>query len=214
MTFAVVLAAGADPGRERLGPAFEAALVVVADGGLACARRYGLSVDAVVGDLDSASDEDVAWARAAGAEIVVHPRAKDETDLELALAFADAQVEVEKIIVFGVDGGRLDHEMGNWAVCCAPWRARVEVHAAGGIATILRSDRHSSVDLAGEPGQTVSLVARMGPANGVHATGVRWPLSDATLKADSSLGISNEFTESVARVSVGEGVLLVVRPVS
>ena len=212
MGIAVVLAAGVAPERERLASAFDAELVVAADGGLRAARQHDLRVDAVVGDLDSALDEDLAWARGAGATVVDYPSDKDATDLELAMAYADNAEGIDRILVFGVDGGRLDHEMGNWAVCCAPWRATVEVHAAGGIATILRSDRQRSMELRGEPGQTLSLIARMGAARGVEVTGVRWPLHNATLEAHSSLGISNEFVEPVARVSVGEGVLVVVQP--
>ena len=68
------------------------------------------------------------------------------------------------------------------------------------------------MEVHGEPGQTLSLIARLGAARGVDITGVRWPLHNATLEADSSLGISNEFVEPVARVSVGEGVLVVVQP--
>ncbi len=214
MSIAVVLAAGAAPDREQLAPVADASLVVAADGGLAIARRFELPIHAVVGDLDSASDEDVAWANEAGAEIMVHSTAKDATDLELAMAHADRSAGIEKIIVFGIGGGRLDHEMGNWAVCCASWRSTVEVHTAGGVATILRSDRNPSIELWGQPGQAVSLIARTGAATGVNASGVRWPLQDATLEPDSSLGISNEFTETEAHISVGGGVLIVVRPTS
>lgn len=212
MGIAVVLAAGEAPQPSRLGPAFESSLVVAADGGLRHAYRHGLPIHAVVGDLDSCAADHLEWAREAGADIVEHPTDKDATDLELAMAYADAAEGIERIVVFGVDGGRLDHELGNWAVCCGPWRARVEVHAAGGVATILRADRGHELELRGQPGETVSVIARSGAATGVSVSGVRWPLDGATLEPDSSLGISNEFVESTVRVSVADGVLAVVRP--
>ena len=77
----VVVASGEGP--ELTLP--DAKSVVAADGGLLRARGLGLTVDVVVGDLDSVTPEALAAAEAAGARVVRHPQAKDATDLELAL---------------------------------------------------------------------------------------------------------------------------------
>ena len=192
----------------------DASVVVAADSGLRHARSLALRVHAVVGDLDSASDDDLVWARSCGAEVISFPADKDATDLELAMAHAEAIEGIDRLVIVAVEGGRLDHEMGNWAVCCGPWGAAVEVITDRGRVVILRGDGQYSVDVSGAPGEVLSLLARTGPASGVYASGLRWPLSDATLLPNSSLGISNELTASVAKISVEDGVLLVVRAAS
>ena len=77
----VVVASGEGPGLTVP----SARHVVAADGGLHRARALGLDVEVVVGDLDSVTPEALAAAEAAGARVVRYPRAKDATDLELAL---------------------------------------------------------------------------------------------------------------------------------
>jgi putative transcriptional regulator len=62
--------------------------VIAADGGAATALALGLRADEVIGDLDSVSPGDEARVRRAGGRVHRHPRDKDATDLELALAAA------------------------------------------------------------------------------------------------------------------------------
>ena len=56
--------------------------VIAADSGLYAGRRLGLAVDLLIGDLDSVDEADLADA---SFEIDRHPRAKDQTDIALAL---------------------------------------------------------------------------------------------------------------------------------
>ena len=60
------------------------AFVIAADSGLEHAAALGLSVDVLVGDLDSASASAVRAAEAAGVRIERHAVDKEATDLELA----------------------------------------------------------------------------------------------------------------------------------
>lgn len=212
MSLATVFAGGDLPPGLRSEDFADAALIVAADSGVRHARALGCSVHAVVGDLDSASAGDLDWARSQGAEIHSFPADKDATDLALAMTHVDDAAMVEQMVIVGVEGGRIDHEMGNWAVCCGPWTAGVDVLTERGQINVLRGDGRSAIELPGAPGEVFSLLARNGAATGVNAEGVRWPLADATVPPDSSLGISNEFVDRVARVSVENGVLLVIRP--
>lgn len=212
MGFAVVLAGGDIPDR-RLFEGVEAAdLVVAADGGVRIARSHGLPIDVVIGDLDSSSEGDLAWATAEGAEIHSFPADKNATDLQLALGHADVAVGIDRIVVLGMEGGRLDHEMGNWAVCCGQWQAAVDVHTERGVTHVLRGASRNEVELTGEPGDIVSLLPQGGTAVGVETVGLRWPLEEAVLYPDDSRGLSNEFVDTSAKVSLHSGVLLVSRP--
>lgn len=211
MAFALVLAGGDQPNRELLDCAQDAEVVIAADSGVKVARAHGLSIHFVVGDLDSVSDGDLAWAKAEGAEIVRVPKDKDFTDLELALDRA-CDAAVDRIIVMGVEGGRIDHELGNWAVLCAPRAQLVEIATSGGTVLVLHGDLVNTVEVTGTAGDVVSILAKNGEATGVTTTGLRWPLDEATMLPTSSLGVSNELTGEAATISVGSGTVLVARP--
>lgn len=199
----IVLAASPDP------PAIEdvpdGVYVIAADGGAEHATRLGLVVDLLVGDLDSVSPGTLDGAQ----RVERHPVAKDATDLELALAAA-LRLEPERIVVLGGSGGRLDHLLGALLVLAQERLARVEVDAQlGGAAVhVVRGERL----VAGSPGELVSLFAIAGPAEGIYTEGLVYPLAGDSLQPGSSRGVSNVFADAKARISVGRGVLLAVRP--
>lgn len=206
----VVVLAGGDPVTTPLPlPLAPADLVIAADGGAAAARVLGLDVDLLVGDLDSIDPELRDRLIAAGVEVERHPVAKDRTDLALALDAA-MRHRPRRLTVVGGAGGRLDHLLGNLHLLAASTYAGMSVTALMGPAAVhVVRDREV---LEGTPGETVSLLPVHGDASGVEARGFAWELSDATLRAGDSRGLSNVFTRPHAEVAAREGVVLVVRP--
>jgi thiamine pyrophosphokinase len=181
------------------------ATVIAADGGAELARRLGLEVDLLVGDLDSISAEGLG-----GIERVErHAAEKDASDLELALAAA-LRFEPERILVLGGAGGRLDHLLGGLLLLAADAYASVPVDAQIGAAAVhvVRGERR----LFGESGELISLFAVQGPARGVVTDGLVYPLRGETLEPGSTLGVSNVFAAPEARVALERGVVLAVRP--
>jgi thiamine pyrophosphokinase len=184
-------------------------LVVAADSGLLHAWAAGRRVDVLVGDFDSVTAADVEKAAAAGAEIRRHPAAKDETDLELALAVARAR-GVTDVVVVGGHGGRMDHLLANAFLLASPSWAPLRVGARFGDADITVVRDQSTLE--GCVGALCSLLPVGGPALGVRTEGLRFPLRDEDLHPSSTRGVSNEFLEPRATVSLREGVLLAVLP--
>lgn len=184
-------------------------LVVAADSGLMLAVRVGASVDVVVGDLDSVDPATLSTAVDAGAHVEQHPRAKDRTDLALALDLARAAGATE-VLVIGGTGGRLDHLVGNIALLGSDEHRDLRIRARfeAALVTVIRSE----ADLRGRPGDLVSLIALGGPAEGVTTEGLAYPLRAETLAPGTSRGISNTFLEGSARVSVSSGVLAAIQP--
>jgi thiamine pyrophosphokinase len=164
------------------------------DGGLDHALAAGLEPTHLVGDLDSVTDEGLAWA-ARHAEISRHPTNKDQTDTELALALA-AKFDPERITLVG-GGDRLDHTfagigaLGALGLTSVPtldgwWdgqHLRI-VHGPG--ATTLRL----------VPGSTLSLLALHGPCVRVTLSGARWELDQFDLEPLVGMGVSNEVPDS------------------
>lgn len=201
---------GSLPG-ERLAAA-RAVPVIAADGGVALARALGLAVTGVVGDLDSATAADLTWARDHGAAVHRHHPDKDETDLELALALAAEAVPAGRLLVLGSGSGRLDHLLGDLLLLGGPATARWSVRGHLGPAEMAVARRGDPVDLVGSPRQHVSLFALTGPVTGITTSGLRWPLLDGVLDPTAGSLRSNELIGTRARIEVGAGDLVVIRP--
>jgi thiamine pyrophosphokinase len=205
----VVIAGGEAPRPEAVLAVPLGATVVAADRGLDHALALGLEVALAVGDFDSASPEAVAAAEAAGTRIVRHPVDKDATDLELALDAALA-LRPARIVVLADDGGRLDHLLATLLLLGAPRYDAVQIDAYVGAAQVhvIRDERA----FEGEPGELVSLLALHGPAEGIRTEGFAYTLAGETLEPGSSRGVSNVFAAHTARVTLGRGLLIAVRP--
>lgn len=208
-TVAIVFAGGDRPVAGDLPTPARGDLVIAADSGLEHARALGVPVDLVVGDLDSVDPAALAAAVADGAVVERHPAAKDATDLELAL---DAAVDrgATAVLVVGVGGGRLDHFLGNVLLLASPRYAHVRVDARIGDAFV--TVVHERGELTGSPGGLCSLLPLGGPAIGVLTDGLRFPLRREMLPPGTTRGVSNEFLETHATVSLDDGVLLAVVP--
>jgi thiamine pyrophosphokinase len=193
-----------------VGPLPAAALVIAADSGLDHAALLGLSVDVLVGDLDSASARAVSAAEAAGVRIERHPVAKDATDLELALDYALAAGATRVTVIGGGAGERLDHHLAELVILAAARFAPLHLDARIGTARAVAIHGGDDVALTGAPGAVLSLLALGGPATGLTTTGVLWPLSADTLEPGSTRGISNEIVSNPVRVRLQSGSLLVV----
>jgi len=210
---AIVVTGGDAPSMDVLGrvPASVNFVVIGADSGVAHALSLGLPVDIAVGDFDSIDPELLTEIERGGVDIRRHPVDKDATDLELALDMA-LGLGVERVVVIGGHGGRLDHLLGNAMVLSDARYAGVRLSALMGSAVVTVVHPGTVHDLVGVPGDDISVLAVHGPAHEVHIDGLKWSLTGATLEPGSTLGVSNRFIGSTARVSVGSGTLLIIQP--
>jgi thiamine pyrophosphokinase len=200
----VVVAAGRGPVVEvPLAPT-----VVAADGGADRAFALGLSVDVVIGDLDSIAAETLVRLERDGVRVVGHPARKDATDLELALDEAVA-LDARRVLVVASAAGRLDHLLASLLLLGHERYAGLELTALVGeaVAWVVRGERR----LEGGPGALLSLFALGGPAR-IRTDGLEYPLVDELLEPGSSRGVSNVFLGEVATIRVTEGVVLALRP--
>ena len=183
--------------------------IIGADGGAARALSWGLRPDLVIGDMDSLPEAARAVLVSEGCRFIEHPRAKDETDLELALVHA-VREGAKEITVLGALGGRLDHSLANVLLLTLPSLAGASVRIAEGEQQALLARGGEVVDLEGARGDLVSLVPLGGDVRGVTTRGLAWSLEEDTLRFGSSRGVSNEMTANKAGIQVGEGLLLIV----
>ncbi len=172
------------------------------DCGLRHAAALGRAPDLIVGDFDSFDNP------RAATETIVLPREKDDTDTCFAAKEA-LRRGFRDFLLLGAVGARLDHTLGNLGLALL-------LESAGAKALIV--DDFSEMEIVSASAEVsdrfpyFSLVNLDGSAGNVTVTGAKYPLRDAALPCEGSLGVSNEpLPGQTARITVGEGRLLLIR---
>lgn len=110
----LLIAAGEISDQGRLNHSLNNATRIIAvDGGIRHLRSLDMVPALVVGDLDSAEEENLQWAAESGAEIILLAN-QSESDLAKALNLCHER-EWDEIIIDGIEGGRHDHLLGSFA---------------------------------------------------------------------------------------------------
>ncbi len=179
--------------------------IIAADGGTRHALALGLTPNVIVGDLDSlpSNFEPSTF----NGEIVLYPKDKNETDLELAIQHA-LTLDPQEIIILAALGGRLDQTLGNIALISDLRPLTFDLRLDDGLEEVFFCSEHSQIH--GASGDTVSLIPWQGEVTGIVTTGLKWPLQNETLYPNKTRGISNEMTSETATVQIKSGLLLIV----
>ena len=181
--------------------------IICADGGTHHALALGLRPDLIVGDMDSIDKDEFKKLQQADIEIDLHPRDKDETDMELALHRA-LEEKPDSILVIGALGGRLDQTFGNLSLLSDPSLAALDVRVDDGVEEILFCRKQ--VEVRGRSGDIVSLIPWNDLVKGVVTEGLKWVLHSEILYPERTRGISNEMTGDIASIIISSGLLLVI----
>jgi thiamine pyrophosphokinase len=180
-------------------------LLVAADGGLRHLQQLVLRPAAVIGDLDSVSDQDVKRLAAEGVYVEKHPPAKNETDLELALLWV-LSAGYRQIRIAAAQGSRFDHTLGNLFLLMLPELANCDVRLENGRDEVFLIETKATIH--GQAGDRVSLLPLGRPATGVSTKGLQYALFGETLWPERTRGISNVMLAETAEVSAADGTLI------
>jgi thiamine pyrophosphokinase len=180
-------------------------LVIAADGGMRHALALGLTPSVLIGDLDSLPE--AFDPSTFDGEIILFPKDKNETDLELAIQHA-LTLNPDHILILGALGGRMDQTLANIALLTDPQLSAFDIRLTDGVEEMFFCGNQAQVK--GRSGDIVSLLAWGGEVTGVITSGLRWALQDETLYPDKTRGISNEMTDDVATVLIKSGLLLII----
>lgn len=175
--------------------------VIAADRGFDSLMAYGVKPDLAVGDFDSLGH------RPSHPNVIQLPAEKDDTDMVYALR-KGLELGYRRFILLGGVGGRLEHTLGNLQLLdwLAGQGAQGFLAGEKTAATCIRDGKAITFP-AGMSGY-LSVLCSSGTAEGVNLEGLKYPLEDYTLTSDFPLGVSNQFLDAEARVSVKKGSLL------
>jgi thiamine pyrophosphokinase len=184
-------------------------LLICANGGTRHCLALGRVPHALVGDLDSIDAVTAQQLAGQGVIFERHPRAKDETDLELAVAYAVRQ-GVQRVLLLGALGGRLDQMVANLLMMArTDWPVRMMLADEQQLAQVVAAGEQ--LTLEAPMGSTVSVIPLTATVTGITYTGLEYPLTNHTLLLGSTRGVSNVIIGSPATIQVASGLLLVVQ---
>lgn len=176
--------------------------VICADGGYLHANKLGLDIDVIIGDFDSKEKPEDYF-------VIEYPTKKDDTDMMLAVKHGLAS-GYRDFKIFGGLGGRFDHSIANVSLLLY-----LNTCGASGVLVdeknyVYAVSDEDNITLNKLEGYKVSLLSLTDKVTGVTTTGLEYELDNAVLENTFPLGISNEFIENTAKISIKSGNLLVI----
>lgn len=186
----------------------EGELVIAADSGARAALDLGHTPAFVVGDFDSLDEETRAELTRLGCRFVGVQAEKDETDTELAIEVA-LQQGASRITVLGALGGtRFEHTIANILLLAGYTTPPMELVDGNSRGWLLRGPGTTWIE--GQKGDLLSLFPLTTSATGVRTENLYYPLHGEALIFGRPRGISNVLLGPRARVTLSEGLLMVV----
>ena len=186
----------------------QADLIICADGGANHLKKMGILPHVIIGDFDSLSPQNKAFFEKKNLKIIKHPSDKDATDTELAADFAIEQ-NYNDITFIGVTGTRLDHTIANIFLLKKMAAFKIKCRIIDDNNEIfLVTDK---ITLTREKNSFVSIIPLTEKVEGITTSGLKYPLTNAEIKSGTSLGISNQFSEERALISLKKGILIVTK---
>jgi len=181
-------------------------LICAADAGARHAETLNVTLDAIIGDMDSLSD--LKPGISSRTKLISYPVEKNEIDLELALLYA-AQQGADRIVIAGLMGGRMDMTLANILLLTHAGLSscRIEIWHEEQTGWIIKPPGE---DIHGQQGDTVSLIPLASRVSGVTNTGFKYPLRNETLMPGKTRGISNLLEKTRGHIEFSEGTLLVI----
>jgi thiamine pyrophosphokinase len=173
-SYTVIVADGTFPQHEiPLGYLENAKRIVCCDGSTQSLVLAGLKPDAIVGDLDSLSDDLAKMF----ADRIFHDTNQDTNDLTKAVSWC-SEMGYKEIVIVGATGKREDHTIGNISLLAEYITEMniIMVTDTGILIPYLKSATISSF-----PGQQVSIFS-IDPETRVTSLGLRYPLSGTKIK--------------------------------
>lgn len=157
--------------------------------------KHGVTPDVAIGDFDSTTEKEFRLIKKSIKIIKAYPAEKNQTDMELALAYAK-KLHPKEVIIFGATGTRLDHTLANLHL--------LDKH--------ILIDKMNRVRLIGR-GKTIidkasyRYISLIPYTNSIRLTlqGFRYNVVGKTLRQGLARGVSNEIVGEKAIIEVFSG---------
>ncbi len=185
----------------------QADCIICADRGVQYLEGTGCQPDLLIGDFDSIDKDILKAYKELDREILKFPSEKDATDSELAIEEAIKR-GAKTVYLLGAQGSRLDHTLCNILL--------LRKFSQNGVEIIMVNENNviyvltDTIKLKRTLHNKISLIPITEKVKGVTTNGLKYQLDNKDMIMYSSYGISNEFIDEYAEISIKEGAMLVV----
>lgn len=186
----------------------EYSIIIAADRGLLTVDRLKLEPDYILGDFDSVPRGVLLKYKDKAIPIETFPTMKDKTDTHIAFEKA-LELNPSLVDLVGATGTRLDHTLSNMDLLMLALDKGVCARILDFNNKIYLKRKSFIVNKRDQHGDFISLLSFSLQVKGLRLEGFKYPLDGITLKAGSSLGVSNELISEEGRVEFDEGILAV-----
>lgn len=182
----------------------QAELIIAADSGIRHAKTLGLTPNFIVGDFDSATEEDLLAFQAIKRE--THPVDKNFLDLELAIEKAIA-LATTKLFIFGATGDRLDQSLAAIMIISQYTHLKASLHSGNHSAYFLKGPSNQEYKL---PQDTTFSIISLEKSSSISLGNAVYELNDFRLDFGVGLGVSNRVSQSPLSVQIDEGLIALI----
>ncbi len=183
----------------------ENSYVIAADGGYEHIKNLNLTPDLIIGDFDSLSLEIEDRCK-----IFTAPCEKDETDMFLAVKNA-LENGCTEIYICGGLGGRLDHSIANIQLL-------EYIYENGAVGVLLSEENIVTIQTKNEQkyprksnkNEWYFSIFSLTETAKVTISGTKYNCENVELKRNFALGVSNEIVDEYAKITLFDGILLVI----
>ncbi|MDO4938761.1 MAG: thiamine diphosphokinase [Lachnospiraceae bacterium] len=177
--------------------------IIACDRGYSYALQMNITPDLIIGDFDSYDGE-----FSDNIEVIRLPEEKDDTDTMHAVKYA-MQNGYQDITICCAFGGRLDHTYAN--IQTASYISEHGGHPCIiGKDTVLYIIRNTSMNITRSNDSYISVFSYSQKCTGVSLKGLKYAADNIEMTSSFPLGVSNEWAEPQATVSVKSGTLLII----
>lgn len=181
--------------------------VIGVDRGLCALHNICHKPDLSVGDFDSIDTSIRSEYISSPGAIVLNPE-KDYSDTHMAVIEA-LKHNPKEIVLLGATGNRVDHMLANIGLLkfCHIKGVKLIIEDLNNRIYVI--DEACTIKKKKAYGKYVSLVPFSDIVKGITLKGFKYPLDNATMVKEESIGISNEIREEECHITIKEGYLLV-----
>lgn len=176
---------------------------IASDSGIKIFKKLKIKPDFLIGDLDSASKEDIEWAKEKEVQILKYPVQKDEIDSELAIMKAQ-QLGCEKVYLSSVTGSRIDHTLAGIYLLGKYSNLDPEIIEENYSIGIVKSHK----EILTIKGNSWAILPLGENIEGLTLKGFKYNLYEQKLDKFDSMGVSNQSNRDKVTISVKKGIIL------
>lgn len=183
-------------------------VVICADKGGLHAKNIGIFPNLLLGDMDSIPKDILEEYKNKNVDMEIFSSEKDMTDSEIAIWRA-VTLGCTQLVIIGALGGRVDQSIANIFI--------LKKLLEQGVDAVIVNEKNEvrlikdKIELLADKLYKLSLIPLTQKVTGITTKGLKYSLNNGELEIGKSVGVSNEFEEDLAQITIKDGLLLVIK---